>query len=196
MQKSQDPNVAATAFRVQLRSCWLRIALVLWVILSVFYPLILGPMVAASSFGPRAMFLPTGILAPIGTLVPSLALGLLVAIYRCCQLPLKHLLRPTRARILGAIGLWLILPVAGLSMLPISAGFVGIISVREFYSDFSDRPEVPIAMWALLLVCYVISCLLSFAYQRWWRRFLAYLLIWAGSLWITFAAGTAQWFVV
>lgn len=196
MHNPQDVDVKATAFRTQLRSCWPRAALILWVISSVFHALILGPMIAASSLGPRAVFLLTGVLAPVGMLVPSLAFGLLIAIYMCCQLPLKHLLRPTRARTLGAIGLWLILPVASLSLLPISAGYIGIISIRELHTDFASRLEVPLVAWALLPVCYLTACLLSFVYRHWWHRLLAYLLVWAGCLWLTLAAGTAQWFVL
>ncbi|WP_306121104.1 hypothetical protein [Roseovarius sp. MMSF_3359] len=169
-------------------------SLLIWVVSSLVYAFLIGPEVARSVSVSRATFLPLGFWAPAGMFVPSLALGLLLACYMLNPLSHWRLLRPTRARVLGAIGFWFWLPVAAIALMPVVAGYISIVYF-SYHAKHSDHLildwQFVSTMCGALIASYVISCLLSSALPEWRRRTLAYLLAWSGFYWLTFATGTA-----
>ncbi len=182
--------------RPALRRRWFTTSLVLWLISSIAYAFLLGPLLETLSLTQHSTFLPADFWAPVGMFIPSLALGLLSSINTLSPLPKRILFRPTRARILGALGFWLILPIAAVSLVPVSAGYVAISIFSEFGVNFDWSGLVLAIMGLFLGLSYVIACLLSSGIPHRWQRALAYILIWSGCYWITFSVGTAQQFVL
>ncbi len=184
--------VAMAEFRTRLHRRWRKASLWLWLVSSALYAVWLGPLIGASDFARTAVFLPTGFWAPLGMALPSLALGLLVAIGTCVTQSWRQILRPTRARILGAIGFWLILPIGSVFVVPVSAGFLGLFFMQKILVDDYSAGVVAMPAWMLLPVSYVIACLLAIAYQKWRGRLLVWCLIWGGVAGICLAVGTVQ----
>ncbi|MDU8929312.1 hypothetical protein RXV86_18115 [Alisedimentitalea sp. MJ-SS2] len=187
--------------RHRLRRRWLIMSLIFWVAASLLYGLALGPWIETLPQARNAVFLPTGWRAPLGMVLPSFALGLLTAIWSLSPLPARVLFHPTRARVLGALGFWLIFPIGVffydapihfllpmITALPVSAGF-------WFFFEFGDFGFL---QWNLVLLapCHLAACLLSSAIPNWKPRTFAYLMVWCGCLASAFGAATAQWFVV
>ncbi|MBR9844457.1 MAG: hypothetical protein GYB25_14960 [Rhodobacteraceae bacterium] len=160
---------------------WMMVFLALWAATTVIHTLWVAPYVVA--LGPTAQrILPhTGLLSPLNTVLPSFSFALPLAIWSLSPLPARVLFRPTRARVLGALGLWFLFPMAFAGPLPISAGWTFLITPRLLTGP------------VLLAFCYIIACLLSSGLPHRGLRSGAYLLIYIGALATCVAAGTAFW---
>lgn len=171
---------------------WRTASLILWLISSPLYAIFIAPVI-----DPRlTVFLPTGFWTPVAMALPSLGLGLLIAIAQHRTAPLARVLRPTRARLLGAIGFWLVMPVAVIGIFPFSAGFVGITAFRQAGFGLSGDAGYSTISAALLGVSYIIACLLSYGLPQIVKRFAAYVLIWGGCVSIVTAAGMLRIFTI
>lgn len=184
-----------TSYPATLRLKWAKAFIIVWIVSSVSYGLLIGPIVEQASYASGAIFLPLGWWAPIGMLAPSLSLSLLFAIFALQHRPKRIVFRPTRARVIGCGLFYLILPLGMISLLPVSAGFV-MVGLLTRFDRLSDKLVAVFALLGLLAGCYAMACILSVGLQNKWRRGMAYILIWSGCLWLVFAVGSTQWFVL
>ena len=178
--------------RARLKGRWLRIGLPLWLGLSLLYAAWLGPWLAGRPMQTKPMLMPLGWFSPLGMLLPAAALSLLAAIWRLSPLPLRVLFGPTRARILGGLGLWLVWPLAVIFPYPLSAGLMTLEGASQSitFGSSSDIFRVALIGTLSLTFCYGAACLLSHAIQPWWHRLLSYALLWSAGLAFCAANGT------
>ncbi len=169
----------------ELKRTWGLTALALWLISSPVYALLLAPTL----IDPSVIFLPSGYWAPIGMFLPCLALGLLIAILWHRTAPVIRVFRITRARLLGTLAFWTVLPMAGVAIFPISAGYIAMQSLLHIQLHLTGDTQLAMIAFALLGVSYIIACLLSHGMPHLGKRLAGYLLMWLGCLSLTAAAG-------
>ena len=185
--------------RARLKGRWLRIGLPLWLGLSLLYAAWLGPWLAGlhthghlRPMPSKPMFMPLGWFSPLGMLLPAAALSLLAAIWRLSPLPLRVLFGPTRARVLGGLGLWLVWPLAVIFPYPLSAGLMTLEGASQSitFGSSSDIFRVALIGTLSLTFCYGAACPISHAIQPQSRRLLSYALLWSAGLAFCAAIGT------
>jgi hypothetical protein len=163
---------------LELRQSWRTTSVLLWGALTPVIIWFVMPFVQISkSMIPISSFWPA-----LWWALPSLAAGLLIALYRHRTAPITKVFRPSRARLLGALGLWMMMPMSVVAILPISAGYIGIQTLRHTQLNLPADPTISIFAFVLLGVSYVIACLLSHGLPQLGKRLLAYILVWIGSL--------------
>ncbi|MFT4716419.1 MAG: hypothetical protein ACI861_001462 [Paracoccaceae bacterium] len=118
------------------------------------------------------------------TAIPALAfssftVALFVSIVIQSRLPFRTLLHPTRARVIGAIGLWVLLPIGVFLYAPVSAAAMVAMAIMGAMEGFAQPlPLFLIAAALLATLLYVVACLLSSGLPDWRLRFFAYCLVW------------------
>ncbi|MDJ0825259.1 MAG: hypothetical protein QNJ16_07135 [Rhodobacter sp.] len=167
-------------------------SLLIWVGSSVAYWLWLGPFLIEHRVEAFRYFYPKGTLIPAVMVLPSLAFGLMIAIYTLSPLPNRVLFRPTRARLITTLVLWLIYPVGSVGLWPFSAGFVVSNGLANALNgmDFSRDWQLRFALLLLpMAVTYAATCLFGSALPNWKLRFFAVNLYWWAAFSVMIAHG-------
>lgn len=173
MQPDTDYRLKPT---LDLVDDWWLMSWVVWVTLLPVSILISVVFVDPS----RSMLVMTAYWAIVWALLPSLTVGLFLAMLKNRTAPLMYVFWPTRARLLNTFGFWMVLPVSCIGIFPISAGFIGFYSLSHPDRNLHWGGVSPDFAFNLLGVSYLIACLLCHNLPHIGKRLAAYTLIWLG----------------
>lgn len=180
LEKNAKPPHDPEARKKVLRRA-LRIGLLIWPIVTVLYWLFYLP--------PNGQWdvhiAPNKVTSTLALAFPTFSIALIVSILSLNTLPVKTLFKISRARLLGAVGLWLIMPLALFGFRPVTVGFVvfsGLLVGEESWSVGALFETILSLgfMAAIFFACYAVACLFSSGLPSRWIRFAAYCLFWWG----------------